>query len=68
MSKRMFAEGEFAPPESERMAAQRLMSVLDEAAAGHGMAVAGEVEILASEANPLTDVRLMRLEADVVTR
>lgn len=68
MPKRMYAEGEFAPPETERMAAQRLMSVLDEAAAGHGMAVSGDVDILASDPHPLTDVREMRLEADVVSR
>lgn len=66
--KRMYAEGEFAPPESERMAAQRLMAVLDESAAGHGMVVSGDVEILASEPHPLTQVRMMRLEAEVVTR
>lgn len=66
--KRMYAEGEFAPTESERMAAQRLMRVLDESAAGHGMEVSGEVDILASDPHPLTQVRVMRLEADVVTR
>lgn len=68
MPKRMYAEGEFVPPESERMAAQRLMSVIDEAAAEHGMAVTGDVDILASDPHPLTQVRMMRLEADVVTR
>lgn len=68
MPKRMYAEGEFAPPESERMAAHRLMSVIDQSAAEHGMAVAGEVEIQASDPHPLTQVRIMRLEADVVTR
>lgn len=67
-NRRMFAEGEFAPPESERMAAQRLMAVLDESAAGHGMAVSGEVDVLASDPHPLTQARTMRLEADVVTR
>ena len=65
--KRMFAEGEFSPPESERMAAQRLMSVIDEAAAQHGMVVTGEVDILASAPHPLPSVRTMRLEAHVVT-
>jgi hypothetical protein len=68
MTKRMYAEGEFAPPESERMAAQRLMQVLDESAAGHGMSVTGDVDILASDPHPLTQVRMMRLEADVETR
>lgn len=66
--KRMYSEGEFSPPESERSAAQRLMRVLDEAAAGHGMAVVGDVTIQASDPHPLTQVRLMRIEADVETR
>lgn len=68
MPKRMFVEGEFVHPESERMAAQRMMQVLDEAAAGHGMKVAGDVEIATSEASLFAVPRKMRLEADVVTR
>ena len=65
---RMFVEGEFAHPESERMAAQRMMKVLDEAAAGHGMSVSGEVEIATSQTSLFAVPRKMRLEADVVTR
>lgn len=68
MSKRMFVEGEFAEPESERMAAQRMMRVLDEAAAGHGMRVDGDVEIATSKPSLFAVPRKMRLEADVVTR
>lgn len=68
MSKRMFVEGEFSEPESERMAAQRMMRVLDEAAAGHGMRVDGDVEIATSKQSPFAVPRKMRLEADVVTR
>ena len=65
---RMFVEGEFAHPESERMAAQRMMKVLDEAAASHGMSVSGEVEIATSQTSLFAVPRKMRLEADVVTR
>lgn len=68
MPKRMFVEGEFADPESERMAAQRLMKVLDESAAGHGMEVAGDVEIATAPPSLFAVPRKMRLEADVVTR
>ena len=68
MTKRMFVEGEFTHPESERMAAQRMMAVLDEAAAGHGMVVTGDVEIAASEPSLFGVPRKMRLEADVVSR
>lgn len=69
MTKRMFVEGEFSAPESERMAAQRLMGKLDEHAAEHGMIVTGDVEISATEPNKFFAVpRVMRLEADVVTR
>lgn len=65
---RMFVEGEFAEPESERMAAQRMMKVLDESAAGHGMVVSGDVEIATSKPSLFAVPRNMRLEADVVTR
>lgn len=65
---RMFVEGEFSAPESERQAAARLMAVLDESAAQHGMAVRGDVDIAASETSLFAVPRTMRLEADVVTR
>lgn len=66
---RMFVEGEFARPESERMAATRLMRELDNHAAQHGMAVVGDVEISATEESKIFAMpRTMRLEADVATR
>jgi hypothetical protein len=64
----MFAEGEAARYESDRMAAQRIMAYLDEQAAQAGMAISGEVTIAATEPHPLTGSRTMRLEADVATR
>ena len=66
--KRMFVEGEFAPPETERAAAHRLMAKLDEHAAEHGMVVTGDVVIAASKPSLFAVPRTMRLEADVVTR
>lgn len=68
MAKRMFVEGEFQPPESERAAARRLMAGLDEHAAKHGMVVSGDVTISASEESVFGAPRVMRLEADVVSR
>ena len=68
MAKRMYVEGEFQPPESPREAAHRMMARLDEEAAKHGMAVAGDVTIMASEESVFGAPRVMRLEADVVTR
>lgn len=65
---RMYVEGEFTAPESEREAAARLMAVLDESAAQHGMVIHGDVEIAASETSLFAVPRTMRLEADVVTR
>lgn len=66
--KRMFVEGEFAEPESEREAAHRLMAELDNAAAEAGMVVTGDVVIAASKQSLFAVPRTMRLEADVVTR
>jgi hypothetical protein len=68
MGKRMFVEGEFSAPESERMAARRLMRELDDEAARNGVAVTGDVTIMASEPSLFAAPRTMRLEADVVSR
>lgn len=67
-NRRMFVEGEFQPPESPREAAHRMMARLDEEAAKRGMAVTGDVTILASDESIFGAPRVMRLEADVVTR
>lgn len=64
MSGRMFVEGDIAYGESPRMAAQRLMRELDDAAAKAGHRVSGEVTISQYEPNAF-QVPALRLEADV---
>ena len=67
--KRMFVEGEWSDvAEKPRDVLQRLMRELDDHAAQNGMAVAGDVEISVSEPSAFAIPRIMRLEADVVTR
>ena len=67
--KRMFVEGEWNDAhESTHAAMQRLMRELDDNAAKHGMAVSGDVSIAVSEKSLFAVPRVMRLEADVVTR
>jgi hypothetical protein len=67
-NRRMYVQGEFAPPESERTAAERLMRSLDDQAAKNGMAVTGDVEILTTKPSLFAVPRQMYLEADVVPR
>lgn len=64
MPGRMFVEGDIAYGESPRMAAQRLMRSLDEAAAKDGHRVSGQVRIEQFEASGF-GVSSLRLEADV---
>lgn len=67
--RRMFVEGEWSESaERPHQVLQRLMRELDDHAAKAGMAVAGEVEIAVSEPSLFAVPRVMRLEADVVTR
>lgn len=67
-STRVFVQDDFvSQAESERMAAQRLMRVLDEEAAKRGRTVAGEVSVLASDVSPF-GFRTMRLEAETESR
>ena len=64
---RMFVEGVIGALDSDRDGAQKLMRELDDVAAAEGMAVAGDVEISEVD-SPLVPGRVIRLEADVVTR
>lgn len=67
--KRMFVEGEWNDShESTHVAMQRLMRELDDEAARNGMVVTGDVAIAVSEKSLFAVPRIMRLEADVVTR
>lgn len=67
--RRMFVEGEWNDShESTHAAMQRLMRELDDEAARNGMVVSGDVAIAVSEKSLFAVPRVMRLEADVVTR
>lgn len=67
--RRMFVEGEWNDArESTHAAMQRLMRELDDEAARNGMVVSGDVAIAVSEKSLFAVPRVMRLEADVVTR
>ena len=67
--RRMFVEGEWNDAhESTHAAMQRLMRELDDEAARNGMVVTGDVAIAVSEKSLFAVPRVMRLEADVVTR
>lgn len=67
--RRMFVEGEWNDAhESTHAAMQRLMRELDDEAARNGMAITGDVAIAVSEKSLFAVPRVMRLEADVVTR
>lgn len=67
--RRMFVEGEWNDAhESTHAAMQRMMRELDDEAARNGMVVSGDVAIAVSEKSLFAVPRVMRLEADVVTR
>lgn len=67
--RRMFVEGEWNDAhESTHAAMQRMMRALDDEAARNGMVVSGDVAVAVSEKSLFAVPRVMRLEADVVTR
>lgn len=60
----MYVEGDTTRHETPRMAANRLMHELDNAAAQNGHRVIGDVTILATQPDPF-GISIMRIEADV---